>query len=162
MAVLLDDSTTSLALARHLNDIEPLTVVTNHLETLNVLGQRPGLHLVALGGDYDRKYNAFMGVACVETIEKMRVDIAFVSTYGLSGGYAYHQDQHMVSVKRAMLASGKRRVLLADHTKVGRVALHQVCALSSFDLVVVDDGTPASALHDLDEQNVTYEVGKAT
>lgn len=58
-------------------------------------------------------------------------------------GYAYHQEQHIVSVKRAMLDSA---------------ALHRVVPLSRFDLVLVDDGAPADALRDLDEHQVRYEV----
>lgn len=63
-----------------------------------------------------------------------------------------------MSVKRAMLDSAARNVLLIDHTKLARTALHRVAPLSRFDLVLVDDGAPADALRDLDEHKVHYEV----
>ncbi len=160
MAVMLDDATTTLALARRLEGITPLTVVTNFLETLNLLAGFRGIHLMALGGDYDPLHNSFLGVSCVEAIESLRVDICFVSTSAVSAGYAYHQEQHIVAVKRAMLASANRKVLLLDHSKLGRVALHLLTPLSTFDLVIVDDRAPAEALRDLDEHKVNYEVAK--
>lgn len=46
----------------------------------------------------------------------------------------------MVGIKRAMIASCHRRVLLADHTKLGRSATHQVAALTGFDHIIVDEG----------------------
>ncbi|MEU2059340.1 DeoR/GlpR family DNA-binding transcription regulator [Streptomyces sp. NPDC013455] len=160
MAILLDDSTSTLEIARRLSlgEITPLTVVTNFLEAINLLAGRRGIHLMALGGDYDRLHSSFLGVSCVEAVGQLRVDVGFVSTSGVHGGYAYHQEQHIVSVKRAMLDVAARNVLLADHTKLGRVALHRVAPLSRFDLLLVDDGASAEALRDLDEHKVRYEV----
>ena len=158
MAVLLDDSTTSLALARCMEGISPLIVVTNHLRALETLSQLRGIRLIALGGDYDAKYDSFVGMSCVAAVESLRVDIAFVSAYGVSGSHAYHQDQEIVAGKLAMLACAERKVLLVDHSKLGRKALHQVCPLSLFDLIVVDEGATASSLRELEEAKVRYEL----
>lgn len=160
MAIMLDDSTSTLEIARRLRlgEITPLTVVTNFLEALNLLADQRGIHLMALGGDYDPLHSSFLGVSCVEAVQSLRVDVCFASTSAVHGGYAYHQEQHIVSVKRAMLDSAARNVLLIDHTKLARTALHRVAPLSRFDLVLVDDGAPADALRDLDEHKVRYEV----
>ena len=158
MAVLLDDSTTCLALARHLQGIDPLTVVTNQLGILDIISQMEGLRMIGLGGEYDPRYNSFVGMACVTAAESLRVEIAFVSAYGVLGEHAYHQEQQIVSGKRAMLACAERKVLLIDHSKLGRRALHQVCELSLFDMVVVDDGAAPEALRELDRWKVRYEV----
>jgi DeoR/GlpR family transcriptional regulator of sugar metabolism len=160
MAILLDDSTSTLEIARRLRtgEVTPLTVVTNFLEAINLLADQRGIHLMALGGDYDPLHSSFLGVSCVEAVEQLRVDVCFASTSAVHGGYAYHQEQHIVSVKRAMLDAAARNVLLIDHTKLGRVALHRVVPLSRFDTVLVDDGASAEALRDLDEHKVRYEV----
>ncbi|WP_329125528.1 DeoR/GlpR family DNA-binding transcription regulator [Streptomyces sp. NBC_01465] len=158
MSVMIDDSTTALELARLLPGIEPLTVVTNFLEVLNLLSDERGLHLMALGGDYDRMHDSFLGVACVEAVEALRVDLCFVSTSSVYGGYAYHQEQRIVGVKRAMLKAAGRSVLMVDHSKLDRTALHRLTPLSTFDLVLVDDRTPPDVLRSLDESGVRYEV----
>ncbi|MEV4148769.1 DeoR/GlpR family DNA-binding transcription regulator [Amycolatopsis sp. NPDC049691] len=162
MAVMLDDSTTALALARRLVGITPLTVVTNFLEAMNLLARERDIRLMALGGDYDPLHDSFLGVSCVDAIESFRVDLCFVSTSAVSAGFAYHQEQHIVSVKRAMLAAAGRNVLLLDHTKLGRVALHRVAPLEVFERVIVDDGADAEALRELDEHKVAYEVAPAS
>lgn len=160
MAIMLDDSTSTLEIARRLRlgEVTPLTVVTNFLQAINLLSDQRGIHLMALGGDYDPLHSSFLGVSCVEAIEQLRVDVCFASTSAVRGGYAYHQEQHIVSVKRAMLDAAARNVLLIDHTKLDRVALHRVVPLSRFDLLLVDDGASAQALRDLDEHKVRYEV----
>ncbi len=123
-----------------------------------MLSEVAGIRLMALGGDDDPMHDSFLGVSCVEAIESLSVDLCFVSTSAVSGGYAYHQEPHIVSVKRAMLASAARNVLLIDHTKLGRMALHRVVPLAAFERVIVDVGAPADALRDLDEHKVHYEV----
>ncbi|MFJ8051163.1 DeoR/GlpR family DNA-binding transcription regulator [Streptomyces luteogriseus] len=160
MAILLDDSTSTLEIARRLRtaEVTPLTVVTNFLEAINLLSDQRGIHLMALGGDYDPLHSSFLGVSCVEAVQQLRVDVCFASTSAVHGGYAYHQEQHIVSVKRAMLDAAARNVLLIDHTKLGRVALHRVVPLSRFDTLLVDDGASPEALRDLDEHKVRYEV----
>jgi DeoR/GlpR family transcriptional regulator of sugar metabolism len=158
MSVMLDDSTTALALARLLPAVEPLTVVTNFLEVLNLLSGERGLHLMALGGDYDPLHDSFLGVPCVAAVEALRVDLCFVSTSSVSRGYAYHQEQRIVAVKRAMVAAGARSVLLADHSKFARTALHRLAPLGAFDLLLVDDRTPPGALRDIEESGVRHEV----
>jgi DeoR/GlpR family transcriptional regulator of sugar metabolism len=45
-AILLDDATTTLALARLLPGIAPLTVITNYLATIQLLHNAPGIRLI--------------------------------------------------------------------------------------------------------------------
>lgn len=158
MSVILDDATSTLALARLLDDVEPLTVATNYLETMKLVSGFRSTHLIALGGDYDPTHDSFLGVPCVDAIEALRVDAAFVSVSSVSGGHAYHQQQHVVAVKRAMLRSARRCFLLVDHTKIGRDALYQLAPLSAFERVIVDDGATAGSLGELGEHGVAYEV----
>jgi DeoR/GlpR family transcriptional regulator of sugar metabolism len=158
MSVMIDDSTTTLELARLLPGIEPLTVVTNFLEALNLLSAERGLHLMALGGEYDPLHGSFLGVPCVEAVEALRVDLCFVSTSSVCGGLAFHQEQRIVAVKRAMIEAAGRTVLMVDHSKIGRTALYRLAPLTAFDLVLVDDRTPPDVLKSLDESGVSYEI----
>ncbi|MFJ2439538.1 DeoR/GlpR family DNA-binding transcription regulator [Streptomyces sp. NPDC087658] len=158
MSVMIDDSTTALELARLLPRVEPLTVVTNFLEALNLLADERGLQLMALGGDYDPLHDSFLGVACVEAVEALRVDLCFVSTSSVYGDYAFHQEQRIVAVKRAMVRAAGRSVLMIDHSKLGRTALHRLIPLTAFDLILIDDRTPPDVLRSLDESGVRYEL----
>lgn len=157
-AVLLDDATTTLALARLLPSLTPLTVITNYLATIQTLRDVPGIRLIALGGEYFPSHDSFTGVVCEGAIAALRADIFFMSTSAVSAGFAFHQEQEIVKIKRSMLAAANRRVLLLDHGKLGKVALHRLAPLTDFDLVVVDAGVDPERLRELRDAKVPVEV----
>ncbi|WP_093797337.1 DeoR/GlpR family DNA-binding transcription regulator [Streptomyces sp. Wb2n-11] len=152
MSVMLDDSTTALALARLLVDHAPLTVVTNARRVIDLFVGREDIRLISLGGEYSHPHDSFLGVPCLEAIEALSVDMVLVSTSAMDARMTYHQEQDVVLVKRAMLASGTRRVLLMDRTKLARTALHRLGPLDDFHHLVVDDGVDGDLLAALRER----------
>ncbi|WP_326825394.1 DeoR/GlpR family DNA-binding transcription regulator [Streptosporangium sp. NBC_01756] len=160
ISIMLDDSTTALAVARRLGGITPLTVVTNFLEAVKLLAGAPGIRLMALGGEYHPTHDSFLGVSCVDAVEAMNTDMVVVSTSAVSDRCAFHQEQEIVVVKQAMLRSASRRVLAVDHSKLDRVALHRVAPLDAFDLIVVDSRAPADVVQRLREGHRNVEIAK--
>lgn len=157
-AILIDESTTGLALARLLPGRVPLTVITNSLSVMQELRTVRDIKLIVLGGDYWPRHEAFCGLACEAAVSALRADVLFMSTTAISGGVAYQPDQDMAIAKRAMIAAAARRVLLVDHSKFGRVALHRLAPLTDFNLVITDDGINEVGLRQLREAQVHYEV----
>jgi len=139
-SVMLDDSTTALPLARLLRSVTPITVITNFLATVRELGGTKGVSLISLGGEYLPSHDAFAGVVCEAAIASLRADVLFMSTSAVSGGTAQHQEQEMVRTKRAMISASERSILLLDHNKLGKGALHRLAPLTDFDLIIVDSG----------------------
>ena len=141
-AIFLDDSTTVLRMVEGLAAKAPLTIITNSLALMNEVRGVPELELIGLGGQHHAWCNAFMGPATVREASRLRADTLILSMAAITGGVVYHQSQETIEVKRAMLDAASRRVLLADHTKFERRALHRFTPLTDFDLVIVDDATP--------------------
>ncbi|MFD2350076.1 hypothetical protein ACFSTC_13110 [Nonomuraea ferruginea] len=100
------------------------------------------MRLIALGGEYHATHDSFLGLGCVDAVEAVSTDVVVVSTSAISEKYAFHQEQEIVLVKRAMLGSGTRRILAVDGSKLARVALHRVAPLDDFHVVVVDANAP--------------------
>ncbi|MGW4201770.1 DeoR/GlpR family DNA-binding transcription regulator [Streptomyces sp. NPDC004726] len=161
MSVMLDDSTTVLAMAELLVDTVPLTVVTNARRVVDVFAEREGIRLIALGGEYSRTHDAFLGVSCVEAVEALSVDLVAVSTSALDSRMAYHREQDVVLVKRAMLKSAAKKVMLMDHTKLARTALHRVGPVGDLDHLVVDAGVEEDLLTRLREQTAVSVASAA-
>lgn len=143
--VIVDDSSTASCLVPYLAERRPLTVLTNNMTVMNEMAAEAGIELIALGGRYSSRFHGFFGITCEEALRSMRADIAFLSTSAIHGTSAFHQDQEVVTSKRLMIAASEQRVLLADHTKFGRSALHFMADLATFDSVLTGQ-PPAAAL----------------
>ncbi|MDR6666184.1 DeoR/GlpR family DNA-binding transcription regulator [Rhizobium sp. 1399] len=140
-AIFFDDSTTVLQMASHLTSKVPITAITNSLTLMNALTGMHDVTLLALGGQYYNWCNAFMGRMTINEIRGLRADIAFISMSAINDGIVLHQSPETVDTKRAMFDCSVKRILLADHTKFERRALHSFAALDEFDVVIVDDKT---------------------
>ena len=73
----------------------------------------------------------------------------------------FHQSPETVETKRAMFESAAKRVLLADHTKFERRALHHFATLNEFDVVIVDEDTPISHLSRMRSKGINVVVADA-
>lgn len=157
-AVMLDDSTTGMYLARLLPERAPLTVVTNHRGVFGELATQQGIHLICVGGDYLPWADAFVGGMALDALRGMRVDLAIMSVSAVTDGVCFYPQQEMVQLKKAMLASARRKVLYVDHTKFRRRALHAVAPTEDFDTVIVDSQTPQEEIEVLRQRGATVEL----
>lgn len=160
-AVFLDDSSTALACAERLGEQGPVTLITNFRKIQERAISNSGVDLITLGGQYLPSNDSFQGEITVLSIEALRADIAFVSTSAISGGSCYHQVPQSISVKRAMLHAAERKVLLVDHSKFAKRALHRFARIDDFDAVVVDSGIGPDDLTSVRDLGVEVIVAKA-
>jgi DeoR/GlpR family transcriptional regulator of sugar metabolism len=156
--IALDDSTTSLVLARLLPQRAPLTVVTHFLPVIRALAAQPGIELIGLGGRYDAAYDSFLGQATADAAAGLRTDLLFLSTTAVADGVCYIQSLDTVITRRALIASAARSVAMIDHTKFERRALHRLADLADLDRVVVDGGSPPSTIRGLRARGARVDV----
>ena len=143
MSLMLDDSTTVLALADLLPASAPITVVTNYCRVLSRLRDTPDVRLIMIGGAYSRTHDSFIAPPDQTNLEAYAVDVAFQSTSTMDERMTYHQEQDIVTMKRTMLQSGRRRVLMMDGSKVGHTSLHRYVPISEFtDVILTSDVDP--------------------
>jgi len=152
-ALFLDDSTTVLRMVDHLRERTPLTLITHSVTLMNAALALDDITLLGLGGQHQGWCNAFMGSATVRQASRLRADTLVMSMAAISDDVVFHPSEATIDVKRAMFDASARRILLADHTKFERRALHGFLPLDAFDQVIVDEGIAAddlSRLHELD------------
>jgi len=156
--IMLDDSTTTCAIAPLLQDIKPLTVISNSLSAAALLTTADDIDFICLGGQYHRTYNAYIGIVCENAVSRLRANVLFCSVSAITGTTTYIQDPQVVRVKQAMMAASNQRILLVDHSKFNNVALHALDELTAFDTVLVTDGISDAQAQKLEQAGVRLRV----
>jgi DeoR/GlpR family transcriptional regulator of sugar metabolism len=158
MTVMVNDGSMAAVLGEMLLQKRPLALITNNAAIMERLKGENGITLIALGGIYSAKFNAYLGIVTEEALSKLRADVAFISTPAVSGRLAYHMDDNAVRAKRAMIASSARSCLLVNHERIGHTALHVMADLADFDAVITDSAPGAAALKEFDEAGIALTI----
>ncbi|MGO1560259.1 Glycerol-3-phosphate regulon repressor GlpR [Actinomycetales bacterium JB111] len=140
--IMLDDSTTVLRMVPLIDERGPVTVVTHSLAVSNEASSLRSIRLFVSGGRYRSELDSLYGATTLATIRSLHADTCFMSTTALRGGQLYHPIEENVDLKRAMIESSSRSVLLLDSSKYGLGATHRVIGVEAFDLVITDTDAP--------------------
>lgn len=138
--VMLDESTTSMYVARALKPKRNITLITNSIEiVLELAGDVQGWNIHCTGGQLKPYALAFTGHRAESVISAYHVNTAVLSCEGLDldAGYTDSREENAV-LKRAMMAAAKRVVLAADSGKFGKTSFISVGRLSELDALVTE------------------------
>ncbi len=125
-----DSSSTMFRVATLVQSADDLMVLTNSVETLGALRDKPGIVPMLTGGRFDERSDSLVGPAAVRTAQSMTFDLFFASATSLhASAGAFESTEEEAAVKTALLGSSSRLVLGVDVAKLGRRA-----AFSSFPM----------------------------
>ena len=144
--VIVDIGTTTAMLARRLRG-KRITVITSSLAVVDQLRYDDGVELIVLGGVVRKTYQSMVGVLTEQALSQVRAHICFLGTSGVRpDGYVMDSTGIEVPVKRAMIASSARAVVLADGSKYPGSGLLSVCGPGSVATLVTDEGADPATL----------------
>lgn len=152
MTVFLDYGTTTYMVAAELMDKGELTVVTNALPIASLLSHSPAITIVIPGGILRSNENSLYGPPTMRNLDHLNMDIGFFGC----GGVTPHEgvtNHHMLETAVSAHALGhcRRRVLVADATKVGAIAANRTAPLTDFDMFITDSPEVTSWERELDD-----------
>jgi DeoR family transcriptional regulator, aga operon transcriptional repressor len=137
--------TTTTEAARVLASRQDLTVVTNALNIAAELAIRPNVSLIVTGGMARSASFELVGPVAEQTLNGYHLDVALLGVDGIEAeaGCTTH-DHTEARTNAVLLKRSKRAVVLADGTKLGKVAFATICDLSKVDTLITDeDADPA-------------------
>jgi DeoR/GlpR family transcriptional regulator of sugar metabolism len=148
--VALDAGSTTFGLVPHLRALRNLTVITTDLKIAVALADGSPVEVVVVGGRVRPNLFSVVGPSAEDGLDQLHADVAFLGADGISleaGVTNANLDE--AAIKRHMLRSSVRAVLLADHTKFGKTSLVRVCHVDAFAAIVTDTGLS-------DDDHATY------
>lgn len=158
-SVIFESSSTVLEAVRAAaNRVKPLTVVTNSLEIALVCSGVAGWRVIMPGGTIRPGSTMLAGDPGEEFFTRVHADVCFTGAYAVTGALLTDATLEVASLKRAMMKSARRRVLLVDSSKFRPPAFSTFCELSEIHEVITDDGISPEHLASLQTFDVEVTV----
>ncbi len=138
-AVALSGGSTTAHVARAIADHDELTIVTNSLTIAQLVTTYPHLKVVMTGGILRSESLELVGVLAENTFNAINLGTAILGTDGItaSGGVTTH-DETEARTNNAMVTHAQRVIVVADGSKIGRLALAQVASTDQVDVLITD------------------------
>ena len=155
--VLIDGGTTTIEVARLLVG-RPLQVVTNSLPIAQLVSGSQQTDLVMLGGYVYPKTGVALGPMLIRQLEDVHVQQMVLSVSGITAKGLFNSNMLLVEAERRMMRCADEVIVVADHTKFGRLALAHLCELGAIDTLVTDSAATAEHRQLVDDAGVRVIV----
>lgn len=149
-AVFLGSGSTTAYVARNLIDRHSVTVITNALTVADELAMAEDVTLVMTGGVLRPSEMSLIGHIAESALTDLRADKVIIGMRAISVNEGMTHDYlPEVVTDRAIIQMAEHLVVVADHTKFGRVAPAFVAPVSRIASLVTDSDTDPDILAQL-------------
>lgn len=168
--IAIDAGTTTAHLAAALRGRHNVTVVTNSLRVLDQLCDARGITLISTGGtvapamdgEFGHGDHFLVGPLAEATMRRFRPDKAFMGTTGLTLADGLSNSVlEQAELKRVMMEVSAEVILLADHSKFGRVASSIAGPVTLLHQVITDDAISPQMKAALEELGIRVTTVEA-
>jgi DeoR/GlpR family transcriptional regulator of sugar metabolism len=158
-SVFIGSGSTTAHVARYLVDRKGLTVVTNALNVATELAAATGVTVVVTGGMMRASELSLVGHIAEQSLHEVRVDKVIIGIPAISLEAGLTNDYlPEVMTDRAIIEMSPQLVVVADHTKFGKVASAYLAPLKRVRVLVTDAETDAGMLTRLSEMGIQVIV----
>ncbi len=147
MAVAVSAGSTTYEVSRRLADVPRLTIVTNSVPAAEVLyhGGRSDQTIILSGG-VRTPSDALVGPFAVSALRAVNVDIVFLGVHGMHERAGFTTPNMLeAETNQALIETGGRLVVTADHTKWGITGVSTIARLGQADAIITDRDLSAEA-----------------
>lgn len=161
--VIFDSGSTTMAAAQAASARGiPFTAFTNDLGIASILAANSAIQTFVCAGHVRAGTLTLLGGEAVQSVARLRADIAFVGTHALTADELSDTSIELAEIKRAIIAAADLVVLLADSTKMFNRAFCSFGRTSDLDLIITDTRIKSEAMAALAERGVPIETVRET
>lgn len=137
--IFISSGTTALEVARNLPDNTHLTVISNSLPVINALAGRRHIELVVIGGMFRQDELSMVGHPADQALSEFRSDRTFIGMRAIDPQRGFTNDyMPEILTDRKILEIASQVVVVADHTKFGRICSVFVAPVSAAQVIITD------------------------
>ncbi|MEO6149021.1 MAG: DeoR/GlpR family DNA-binding transcription regulator [Mucilaginibacter sp.] len=139
--VIIDGGTTTFFMGKFLSQ-KKIRVITNSILIAHQIdkgrNKNSEAEVFVTGGMMYPNSGLLVGPQSIANIKQYNATWAFLSVEGISGDQATNSNQLVVETERAIIEQCENVVMLADHSKFGKVSMSRICAIEEIDILITD------------------------
>ncbi len=156
--IALDSSTTCLELAKRIEN-KHIHVLTNGIQVVMELGQRPDVTVLCTGGYFNEDHHAFFGHVAERSMEGHHIDKLFLSCKGFHVNWGMSESHEQQAIlKKKMLSVADEVNLLLDSSKINVKALINTASLKQIDRIITDSGVDPAVVQKIEAHGIEVLV----
>lgn len=135
--IMVNSGTTTLFVVQELKHIKNLTIVTNSIAIAQEVGHYKNVHVILLGGSFNPQYQFTYGDDTINQLKKYKAEKLILAADGVNfeeGITTYHHFEAEVS--RQMISRVNKTIVVADHSKIGRVSFAYIDSMDDVNFLV--------------------------
>ena len=157
--IILDVGTTTTEVARNLRDQKGLTIITNALNIAMLLEESLDITVIVTGGTLRAKQHSLVDPYGCCVLEQINADLAFIGASGISAEKGItNSNIAEAEMKRAFIRLAGRRIVVADSSKIGNVALAKVADLGEITQFITDKQAEPSQIAMLRSEGLKVDL----
>ena len=137
--IFLGSGSTVYTVAQHLKSRQNLTIISNSLPIINLFSNMPNISVIVLGGLLRNSELSMIGHLTEHAVKELRADkvIAGIQAIDPDVGLANNYLPETVT-DRAIMQMAQKVIIVADHSKFGKVATSFVAPFSHIITIITD------------------------
>ena len=153
--VFVGSGTTTLEVARNLVDRDNLTVITNALNIANLFAGKSNITVIVVGGLLRHSELSMIGHITEQVLKELHADKVIMGMRAISVQDGLTNDYLPETMTdRAIINFSSEVILVADHTKFGKVSTALVAPVTVVHKIVTDTAAPPEIIEELRELGI--------
>lgn len=159
--IILDASTSSFFVSKHIKDKKNITVITNAENVIKELSGAADIELISTGGVLRRKSMSYVGSLAEASLSAYHANKLFFSCMGFTfeSGLTDSNGQES-DMKKVMIERSQSIFFLCDHTKIGKVGYAATAKPEDIDMIITDEDIIPDIRKGLDSLGIKVVLAK--
>ena len=160
-SIVIASGTTVHALARNIQPLHKLTVVSASLAVSNILTQHENIDIIQLGGMLRHSSLSVVGEYASRILEQCSFSKLYLGVDGIDMEYGITTtEMREAGLNQKMMAAAQKTIVLADSSKFGRRGFAKIADLDAVDMIITDGGVSPKIVTRLEDLGVEVIIAK--
>ncbi|WP_010238775.1 DeoR/GlpR family DNA-binding transcription regulator [Clostridium arbusti] len=147
-----DVSTTVSFLAEYIN--KSIIVVTHSLDNIEIFSDKKDVSVYSIGGCLNNKNRFFYKPGCINYLQGMRFDAAFIGAAAINEDGIYYDDYEDAFIKQAAVKKSCKVIVLTDCKKFKLSSYYKGVNWDQVDVIITDSKPPKIFIDIIEKQDI--------